>query len=247
MMRRIGAVLAVLIALVALCARPASAASGGPTYFYGLGPSVQDPVEQETDWPFPVDQSQWVINPFHLTPCSWDVDDSWEQHAQGTLNAGKSLTVHECTIASPKCYYRTVNGLTAWWCQTAGYLGTLLTAPSPDLSVSVCYPQGRCFTPAAYYDPAAGAYKYRTCTHVSYDAGDPALVTIPGSQGGTGLIQDIVVTVTNPTGHNARNVFSEVSAVGVPQISGYGGASGCRDQSNGSTFTTEYPYTFDVS
>src|SRR4051794_28591635 len=50
-------------------AHPAHTATAPLAYAYGVSPSVSDPVEQETDWPFPADQAHWVINPYHQIPC----------------------------------------------------------------------------------------------------------------------------------------------------------------------------------
>lgn len=247
-MRRTTAFLALL--LVCALASPASAARhggtrpGGMVYAFGVGPQIDSPVEQETDWPFPADRAEWVVNP---TGCAWDVDDHWMRFAQGTLGAGESLSVDECVIASPTSFYRTVNGQTAWWSQSAGFLGQVLRSPSPDLVVSMCFqPQGRCFTPAPVYDAANKAYLYRSCARAQYRPDEPILTTIPNSQGGIGLRQTVTVTVANPTGRTVRNLFSDVSAVGVVQIAFSGFTSGCPDQHSG-LYVTDYPFTYYVS
>jgi hypothetical protein len=224
----------------ATAARGAAAhpATASLAYAYGVAPSVSDPVEQETDWPFPADPAQWVISPYRQMPCSWDTDDLWTQHAQGTLAAGESLTVDECMIASPTMTYRTVNGTTGWYSFGTPFLGTLLRAPMSTLEVRLCYsPQDRCFTPAPVYDPATGGYLYTSCSHTQYAPDDPALVVIPGSQGGVGLAQTVTVTVRNPTARNARNFYSDVSMGPSRDV------PGCA----GSTLTDDYPFRFAVS
>lgn len=228
-------------------ARPHAAAGPGLAYRYSNGPNIADPVEQETDWAFPADQSLWVINPSHQVPCSWDVDDQWMSYAQGTLGAGESLAVDECVIASPTSFYRTVYGQTGWWSQQAGLLGQRLQAPSAGLTVAMCWqPQGRCFTPAPTYDAANKVYVWRSCARAQYHPTDLEMVEVPGSQGGIGMFQTVTVTVTNPTSHNVRNVFSDVSAVSVVQVAGSGFTSGCPDQNSG-LYVTDYPFTYYVS
>jgi len=253
MRKLLGLGLSLLVCLSVPVAPPAAArqahASGGGSgmTYQTVTQNIQDPIEQETDWPFPADQSQWVINPSRSVPCSWDVDDHWQQYAQGTLNAGASLTVDECVIASPTCFYRTSYGQTAHWCQQAGFLGQKLQASTSGLTVSMCWqPQGRCFTPSPVYDSANRVYVWKSCARAQYTEGDPTLVSIPGSQGGIGLYQTVTVTVTNPTSHNARNVFSDVSAVGTPWYATDTGESGCPGENSG-LYMTDYPFTYYVS
>lgn len=201
--------LTVLVSLAitspAVAIKPPSG-SGDPFAFV-LQPDVQidNLVEQQTDYPFPADSAEWTINPFDF--CYWDVDDHWQYLGRGYLPAGASVSLDQCFVSDPDSYTRTINGTTANWSTPRKYLGVYLTAPSPDLVITVCYqPQGRCLSPGPVGD--GQTQTYQSCTQAHHESGDPALVEIPGSQGGVGVVTTITLTVTNPTSRKVQGILA---------------------------------------
>src|SRR6185312_11515264 len=66
---------------------------------FGLVTNVQlqQPVEQQSDYPFEPSSPHYVVNP---TQCSWDVDDSWQRLATDDyLDAGASVTLQTCLVS----------------------------------------------------------------------------------------------------------------------------------------------------
>jgi len=243
--KRLLAVMAACALLASLGGAPAAArvrATSGPAGMtYKLyQKNIQSPVEQETDYPFPADQSEWVINPFGDVPCGWDVDDYWQKMAMGSLRAGETLAIDECMIASPGSSWRTIYGQTAWWSTSPGWYGVQVRADTDALSVSVCYqPEGRCFTPGLVYDAPNRSWLYNLCLTAVLANDDPLLGEIPGSQGGIGLVQTLTVSVANQTGRTARNVASSIGAVGASQQSlGWGGCM------KNAPITLDYPFRY---
>ena len=210
----------------AASAGQARASAPLPLHFaFSASPVKQNPVEQQTpttDATFPpTDHSVWVVN---NTPCAWDVDDQWERFATDDyLDAGASVTVTDCTIAESNPLWNENHGMWAWWSNEPRTLGIRIDAPSDNLLVSACFqPQGRCFSAAPSWRADLKRYEYHLCIAVSYDPGDPAIQTIPDSNGGLGVYTDRIVTISNPTGKQVRSISGDVAQIG------YGpSAAGC--------------------
>jgi len=235
----LGLALALLVCLSAPAAARPRTASGPAGMTYTLyQQNIQNPVEQETDYPFPEDQSLWVINP--IPNCAWDVDDFWQRIAQGSLRAGETLAIDECVIASPRGFVRTIDGVTASWSNSGSWYGVQVRADTDALAVTECYqPESRCFTITPAYDAPNHSWLYNLCTNAQFNNDDPALVEIPGSQGGIGLVQTVTVSVTNPTSRTARNVTSNIGAVGTSQQAmGWGGCVA------DAPIVTDYPFRY---
>lgn len=208
----------------------------------------QNPVEQQSDFPWspgPLDCSSnanCIVNP---TPCAWDVDDHGQLiQVNRTLAAGVTASVSYCVIGDSTQQHVTWNGIEEMWSSSRGKVGVSLRAPSPDLIVSVTYvAQGRTFTLAPI--PLDRGFEYRACTQATYDLNDPVLAIIPGSVvnggNGYGLRTDVVVSVTNPTNKQMRNLSLDVGQVGV-------GASGhgCLTSSD-QTDHLDYPFRWSIS
>lgn len=173
-------------------------------------------VEQQTDWPWPEDPADRVLNPF--PDCSWDVDDRWSQGAVGYLGPGLSYEVTDCLVSEPNGVVRTVNGVTQVYASGHLYHGSLVRAPSPALVVQVCWqPQGKCVVPLPGWNAAASAYDYATCARAVY--GSEMTDVVPGSNGGIGVRTDVTVTLTNTSGSGLRDV-QVGTAVGLDRPSG---------------------------
>jgi len=175
---------------------------------------LQQPVEQQSDYPFDSSGPRYVVNP---TQCSWDVDDSWQRIANDDyLDAGASATLQTCMVSDASTYYASHNGTSGWWASNRGYFGALVYAAVSGLAVSVCYaPQARCFHPQPQFNASQRRYDYVACTQVVYQQGDPALVSIPGSNGGTGVITNITLKVSNPTAKQIRSIGADIQVIGV--------------------------------
>ena len=210
-------------------------------------PHIQQPVEQETDWPFPADQSRWVINPLAPT-CSWDVDDLYSFYTQGKLAAEQSIDYTACVIGSPVQFRRCVNGDCGWWSTPLSYFESEVRASSPGLTVTLCYDKyPRCFTPTATYDAANKAYLYDTCTRESYhfdgwatSLTDPLLETIPDSHGGVGVVEQVTLTVTNTAAHGNADVFAQLGQDASVDGQNTGGCVGY----DSNRVVTDYPYSY---
>lgn len=192
-----------------------SAASPHPLHFDLVGNvQLQQPVEQQSDYPFDPRAAHYVVNP---TSCSWDVDDSWQRIAvDGYLEANATATFRTCMVSDATAYTTTKNGLTASWSSSRGYLGVLVHSPVSRLVVSVCYSlRSRCFAPAPQFNTAQKRYDYVACTQAVYDPGDPDLVSIPDSNGGTGVVSQITLEVANPTSRQIRSIGADIEVVGV--------------------------------
>lgn len=239
-----------LLAILCLALLPGTAHAAKPPGGSGTQPltwaisgSVQfdNPIEQQTDWPFPADLAEWVINP--TDDCVWDVDDNYTYFGYGSVVAGSNASISQCFVSDPTSIYKTNYGHTAYWSQAHKYLAFSLSAPKPGLVVTVCYtPQGRCFTPKPYL--LNNRYTYESCTQVAYrDENDPDVYEIPGSQGGIGVITDVTVTVSNPT----RQTIKDLQSATGPSWTEAGAAlQGCRGKYDLLTIT-EYPYRYWIS
>lgn len=218
----------------------ADAAKSKGLTFYQTSAALYNPVEQWTDWVqgtyngFPADPSLWVNNP---TSCAWHVDDSTVWVAEGELLAGGSGVASLCMVSDQNPIYATHYGMTAWWSGVRNRFAVTISSPSSALIVTACYqPQARCFAVNAVWHQETDDYRYLACIQAVYDPGDPALVEVPGSNGGGrefggfGVVTTIATTITNPTGHTIRDLRAamEVTNVGSgSQRIGAGAALAC--------------------
>jgi hypothetical protein len=170
-------------------------------------------IEQQNDWPFPPDP---IVN--SLPGCTWDINDYLTLTTRGYLAPGAIVTKNVCMVSDYNPVYKTVNGMTTWWGSSRGHYGAAISAPSPDLNVTVCYaPQARCFHPSPVWDANAREYDWALCSQVVYVPDDPELVDIAGSNGGRGVVTTITFTLENPT---ARQVKGVSAGVGVASGAG---------------------------
>jgi len=177
---------------------PAAAAKPLPLSFTSVqwAYSLQDPVEQQSPdfffgpGAFP---QTWVVNP---TGCVWDVDDNQVHYATGYLGAGQSIGDGLC--------------LDADWAglNYSGHLaGVALGSPSANLQVTISFSPGWSFTAQPVWDSASKQYLYRACSATpSYSSVDPALQSIPGSNGGLAVPTHVDLTVTNTSARRATVV-----------------------------------------
>lgn len=183
--------------------------------------STQAVVEQQSDFVgccTPVDP---VINPLLVSPplCAWDVDDAWHQFGGGDLAAGQTVSGTLCMVSDHNPTYQCINEVCGWGSGQRARHSAALGSPSAALIVQVCYsPQGRCFTLAP--QAVDSGYRYTLCSHVVYEPDDPALVEIPDSNGGLGVVTTITTTVQNPTGAAVRGnvLLHEVVGIGRSSI-----------------------------
>lgn len=186
-----------LLALLALAASP-SPFEWGP---WGEVDATQQPVEQQTEWgATQPDHSLWVVN---NTGCAWDADDSrFKGDTDGTLASGMTATGTTCLVAD----------------STDHAVNVHINAPSPDLVVSISYPQG--FSLQAVPTPLDRRYVYSLCVvGPDYDdmANNPDLQPIPNSGtapnmfrpsvvGGIGVMTTVTFSVTNPTNRTVKTI-----------------------------------------
>jgi hypothetical protein len=204
-MRAFWLVLALAVAPVVAGASPSA-----PSFSYIGNVQVDQPVEQQSDFPFDP-TGLYVENPHQFTPCAWDVDDHWERIASGTLQPGQSITAVDCMIADAIVHCRMLHGSYGCFSTPSGRRGAIVTSSTPGLVVTDCYqPQGRCLTANETYDAANRRYMYKLCSWADYETGDPALQSIDD---GYGVIQTITTTIANPTSRRPK-IFANVAAVG---------------------------------
>ena len=154
-----------------------------------------------------------VVNP--RTDCTWDINDWSALGTTGDLAPRAAVTGMACQIEGFNPMYVEKSGVLTWWSGVSPWFGVGVDAPSPDLSVRVCYsPQDRCFilSPTVL---GLKTYRYRICAQVVYTPSDPALAEIPnstpatlptGSTAGRGVETTITFTVSNPTGRVVKGV-----------------------------------------
>jgi hypothetical protein len=155
----------------------------------------------------------WVENP--RPDCTWDINDWSSLGTTGDLAPGAAVTDSACQIEGFNPMYVEKNGVLTWWSGVSPWFGVAVDAPSPNLSVKVCYsPQGRCFTLSPVVLDSK-TYRYRICAQVVYTPDDPSLSEIPGSTpatlpagstGGRGVTTTITFNVSNPTSRVVRGV-----------------------------------------
>jgi hypothetical protein len=164
------------------------------------------PIEQQTPWIddgcsadgvcgtwWPNDTSLWVTNP---TGCIWDADDRRQLFAGGSLRAGVPAVERFCVVAEPYSVSTTRWGVEGLYGLPRRLAAVSVTSRSPDLKVAACFAPGGCTSFPAVRD--GRDYKYAGCVRVAYDDNDPAVVEIPGSNRGIGVLTQGSLTVTAP-------------------------------------------------
>lgn len=197
-----------ILAAVLLLSLPASAAPQPLGSWTGGG--------QHSPW---IEQQQITAttptNPFG-GECLWSVNDHELWTTFGYLDAGISVGRSKCVVAD--------HGLVAPY----GFSTAAVYAKSPDLSVSVCFSQGRCFSPSPVYVSSSRQYRWTFCGKVHYDPDDPALVEIPDSFGGLGEVSTVTTTITNTTDRRLRDIVARVGyASDIAVFMGWVDAEGC--------------------
>lgn len=198
---------AILLSL--LVVSPVSANKAQPldfTHSTGGGQSSQR-IEKQTWWIDSVtpDPNHIVVNPGGYG--SWDINDHNDSSSTGYLNAGVTQSVTYQHIFDWNPMYSCRVGTCAYWSGVSNWYGTTIVAPSNGLNISVCFaPQNRCFNLVPVWVPDWRAYKYSFCGQAVYGLDDPAIIDIPGSNGGKGIPTNITLSVTNPTSRSVKDI-----------------------------------------
>ena len=199
-----------VIAVVAIGFAPvAHAASTGWTW--QRRDDIQQPVEQQSPNFFdcggslgPVycafEPSTWVGNP---TSCIWDVDDYIDMFGSGTLAKDQAVSTTVCAIADGYDNFAVDNHP----------VEVLTTSGTDALLVTLTSDNGVTFTATPQYDKVNRGWTYRICTA---DATPGPYPVIDGSNGGTGVVVNWTLTVTNLSGQPQRKTTS------VLQTGGFG-------------------------
>lgn len=236
-------------AFALLLLAPSATAGPEPLHLSLSTIEIQNPVEQWTPWvnspsctnrcPYPDDHSQWVVNP---TGCAWDVDDHWHYFdTDGYIGGGGSFSFQTCQITEQSTIYHCTYGSCAWIGDGPREYAVDLFAPSPGLTVNVCYqPTGRCFALAPAWRPDMKRYEYHLCAGVRWDNNDPNLQPIAGSNGGYGVPTTQTLTVANQTRNTVRHLDAVVAMVGWGQHD-----AGCNDNNWQPVF--EYPFFWSTA
>ena len=182
------------LALFAVFSLSASAAKPNALDLAGANASGQltSWIEQQDDWPKPVDFIRNSVSGGFGDPCAWSVNDHLDWLAGGYLDAGASTSAQACIVSDFNPVYATRFGTTAWWSMAVyGFFGVSVSEP---LAAEVCYsPQGRCFSGQSF------------CGRANYAPDVPALSDIADSHGGRGVVTTITLTVSNPTSKRVRD------------------------------------------
>lgn len=228
-----------LILAVAWCAVLFGAASvvrggGGPqpldlTVHNGTGQWSQT-IEKQSWWleSGTLDPNHTVINPIHR--CTWDINDHGAVWSEGTFAAGAQVSTTSCHVWDFDPIYACRFGTCADWSWPSNWVGQVVTASGP-VTVSVCFmPQDRCFTIVA---SSTRPWVYRSCIQVRYTPTDPAVVDVPDSGGGRGVVSDVTISLSNP-GAKLKSVRLDwgISSDAYP-------APGCGTYSN---VVSDYPF-----
>ena len=202
---------------------------------------IDSPIEQQTPWIddgcsldgvcgtwWPNDTSLWVLN---RTGCIWDADDRRRLFADGSLRAGVPAVERFCVVAEPYSVLTTRWGLEGLYGMPRRLAAVSVTSRSPDLMVEACFAPGGCTSFPAVRD--GRDYEYAGCVRVAYENHDPAVVEIPGSNRGIGVLTQGSLTVTAPK--RAAASGTALLAGGHGDLSAY-----CPD---GAAVETSYPLT----
>lgn len=193
-----------------------SASAGGSV---SLGTSWQG-GGQHSSW---IEQQQITAttptNPFGGA-CLWSVNDHEYLTSMGYLDPGQSVSFSRCVVSDA---FPGPGSIAPY-----GFSTVRVSSKSPDITVSVCFSQGRCFFPAPIWNASARQYQTTFCGKVERDWEDPAIVPIEGSQGGEGEISSVTTTISSPTSRRVRGIFAEVGyASDIAVFMGWPDAVGC--------------------
>jgi len=199
------------------------------------GGAGREQIEQQSNYPF---DSTAVVDP-HIG-CSWDINSYSDSGTSGYLNPGVIYSSTICQISDPDPIYKTINGTTGWWSSPHAYFSGYVDSLSSSLEVKACYqPQNRCFTASPRYNSSTNKFEWSICSHAIYNPGDSAVVEIPNSNGGHGVITNIAFSVKNLSTKKISNVnynigvsSDAVKVLGCPYIG---------------TVNSSYPFTWSVS
>jgi len=217
----------IILAVFFVLATTASANPSNPLLLdWNYSPVRQNPIEQY----LPVNVTNTTASLGYgnyngvTWGCSWDVDDNSTFSDTGDLNAGASTSVNACqvmgTYNSPNpssCQYDFANA------RRCGFpVGVRVVSSSSSLNVSLCFSQGPCFNPQPKLI-SSRSYEYTACVRAIYPYQDSRDADIPGSGGGHGIINDEVLTVSNPTNKSVKGIFASLNQIGWYQgLSGSG-------------------------
>lgn len=154
-------------------------------------------VEKQSLWiNGALDPDHTVVNPTQNPRCLWDINENSRFQSRGFLAASAVTSRTDCQI----------------WDATGGnsnWAGMQLQSTSPSLTISMCFVPGRCFTATPLYRSDIRLYVYSICAQAIYDAADPLVVEIVGSNGGTGVITTITRSVRNLTGREVKDAQAD--------------------------------------
>ena len=200
----------VAIAVIAFGFMPGAHASSMGWTWQRSG-DIQQPVEQESPNFFfcggsagplncAFDPSTWVTNP---TGCAWDVDDYTDLLGANAIAKDQTVSTSVCAVADGYDNYGFDNHP----------VQTVTTASTDALVVTLASDNGSSFTAIPQYDKASRAWTYRICT---VDRTPGPYPVIDGSNGGTGIVVNWTLTITNASGQPQRKVTSML------QLGGWG-------------------------
>lgn len=159
-----------------------------------------------------LDPQHTIVNP---TNCTWDINDNSTFTATGFLDGGATTSRSDCHIADIKPVYVCNSGTCGDVSPSnVNWIGLQVLASEPTVTASVCLqPDGRCFTATPTYDASAKLYTSNICVAMLYDATDPAVVNIDGSQAldgtyGRGVPTTITRSVTNSGNRSVKTVWA---------------------------------------
>lgn len=162
------------------------------------------------------DPDHTVVNPGTASdPGTWDINDNHRSGpVMGYVAAGTTLTSRTYRHVFDWNPMFSCRPTCAKWSSPSNSFGARIYAPSDTLVVTICYqPQGRCFTFTPVYDSSRGQFTYQGCQQAVYAPDDPAIIDIPGSNGGKGVPSTMVLTITNPsTVSGPKGTMKDVTA-----------------------------------
>ena len=198
---------------------PATANAGGRFEWVTSGNvQIDQPVEQQTPWVddggpgmpwWPEDRSLWVNNP---TGCIWDQDDHSALWGDGGLTAGVPVTASFCQVAEPASVHNTIWGTSGYWSFSPRILAVSVRSSSPSLDVRACYEPGGCVAIPA--SKAGRVYDYHGCIRLRYANNDPAIASVPGTNGALGVVTQATLSISAAKRANATGYLEAAGGFG---------------------------------